>query len=94
MAGLRGALPELLLLGVVSTGCAYLLQAVAQCHTTASEASVIVSAEALFGAICAFILLGETLSAQGFIGACLIFGGVLAVQIQLPEKRRAIPEQA
>lgn len=87
LAGLRGALPELLMLGTVSTGCGYLLQAVAQRHTTANEASVIVSAEALFGAIFAFILLGEMLTPQGVIGACLIFGGVFAVQINLSPRR-------
>ena len=47
---LIAALPELLVLGVLSTGVAYALQAVAQQFTSASEAAVLASAESVFGA--------------------------------------------
>lgn len=80
-AGLLSALPELLMLGIVSTGIGYLLQAIAQTHTSASEAGVIVSAEAIFGAACAFILLGETLDYEGLFGATLILSGIGIVQL-------------
>ena len=46
---LVAALPELLVLGVLSTGVAYALQAVAQQFTSASEAAVLASAESVFG---------------------------------------------
>lgn len=82
IAGLRAAVPELLMLGVVSTGMGYLLQAIAQGYTSASEAAVIVSGEAIFGALCAFILLGETLNNYGLIGAALIIGGIVTMQFQ------------
>ena len=48
---LIAALPELLVLGVLSTGVAYALQAVAQQFTSASEAAVLTSAESVFGAL-------------------------------------------
>jgi drug/metabolite transporter (DMT)-like permease len=80
-AQLISALPELLMLGVVSTGIGYLLQAVAQAHTSASEAAVIVSGEAIFGAACAFVFLGESLDAQGLLGAALILCGIGVVQL-------------
>jgi drug/metabolite transporter (DMT)-like permease len=80
-AQLASALPELLMLGVVSTGIGYLLQAVAQAHTSASEAAVIVSGEAIFGAACAFIFLGESLNVFGLVGAALILCGIAVVQI-------------
>lgn len=78
---LEAALPELLLLGVMSTGAAYLIQSIAQRYTSASEAAIITSGEAFFGAGSAFILLGEMPGALGVIGATLILGGILLVQI-------------
>ena len=81
ISGLKSALPELLILGVVSTGIGYLLQAIAQAHTSASEAGVILSGEAIFGAICAFVMLGETLDHQGLFGAILVLSGIGIVQL-------------
>jgi drug/metabolite transporter (DMT)-like permease len=93
LKGLWAALPELLMLGVISTGAGYLLQAIAQCHTSASEAAVIVSGEAIFGALCAFLLLGESLDARGVVGAVLIMGGIATVQLnQFAHSPRLHPE--
>lgn len=80
-SALQSVLPELLLLGVVSTGLGYLLQAIAQGYTSASEAAVIVSGEAIFGALFAFVLLGESLDAFGLFGAALILAGIATVQL-------------
>lgn len=95
VANLQNAMPELIFLGVVSTGIGYLLQAIAQSHTSASEAAVIISGEAVFGALCAFLLLGERLDITGFIGACLIFAGILTMQVSYtstaPAALRSIP---
>lgn len=84
VAGLTSALPELIILGVASTGIGYLFQAIAQTRTSASEAAIIVSGEAIFGAMFAFTLLGETLSLQGLIGAVLILSGIGLVQFNPP----------
>jgi drug/metabolite transporter (DMT)-like permease len=78
-----GAVPELAMLGVVSTGFAYLLQSVAQKHTSANEAAIIVSAEALFGAAGGMLVLGERLDAQGWAGALLMMMAIVAVQLPL-----------
>lgn len=83
---IMAAAPELLFIGVISTGGAYLLQAIAQRHTSSSEAAVIVSAEAIFGAFAAMLILGEQLSNQRAIGACLIIASIILVQI--PRTRR------
>jgi drug/metabolite transporter (DMT)-like permease len=80
LRSLQAALPELLILGMLSTGAAYLLQSIAQKYTSASEAAVITSGEAFFGAMGAFLMLGETPSALGVIGAALICSGILIVQ--------------
>jgi drug/metabolite transporter (DMT)-like permease len=78
---LRNALPELVLLGTLSTGAAYLLQSIAQKNTSAGEAAVITSGEAVFGAIGAFLLIGERLTFSGGTGAALVFCGILILQL-------------
>jgi drug/metabolite transporter (DMT)-like permease len=78
---LRNALPELMLLGTLSTGAAYLLQSIAQKNTSAGEAAVITSGEAVFGAIGAFLLIGERLTLSGGTGAALVLCGILILQL-------------
>ena len=85
LAGLRDAAPELILLGVFSTGLGYVLQAIAQEHTPPSEANIILSGEAVFGAMGGMILLGETLNFTGFLGALLIL--ICVFLVQMPDRR-------
>lgn len=61
--------PELLLLGVGSTALAFGFQTIAQRYTPASHAAVIVSAEGVFGAVAAALLLGERITMLGLLGA-------------------------
>ncbi|MGL4526632.1 MAG: DMT family transporter [Aestuariivirga sp.] len=89
MTRLMAALPELVLLGVVSTGLAFVLQTIAQQHTSATEAAIISSAEGLFGTLAAMALLGERLSQTSIFGAALIMSAVLAVALSpAPMPRR------
>ncbi|MGL4490158.1 MAG: DMT family transporter [Rhizobiaceae bacterium] len=88
-SAILAALPQLLFIGVISTAGGYLLQAIAQRHTSAAEAAVIVSAEAVIGAVLAFILLGEQLNLERGFGAILIICSILLVQI--PPKRLSRP---
>ncbi|HKP26933.1 MAG TPA: DMT family transporter [Dongiaceae bacterium] len=81
LAALEGAAPELLVLGIFSTGLAYVFQAVAQQHTPASVAAIIMSAESVFGALGGAWLLGEQLGLAAGIGASLIMAAVLMVQV-------------
>jgi drug/metabolite transporter (DMT)-like permease len=78
---LAGALPELLVLGVFSTGLAFTLQAVAQRFTSASEAAILTSAESVFGAIGGMVLLAERPSLAAGLGAGLIVLAILTVQL-------------
>jgi drug/metabolite transporter (DMT)-like permease len=50
-------------------------------HTPASEAVIIVGTETLFAATAAYLLLGERLGALGWVGAVLILGASLMVQL-------------
>ncbi len=80
---LVNAAPELCMLGVFSTGISYLLMVSAQKYASASEAAVIASGESIFGAIAAYLMLGEFLTLQGVVGAVLIGAGILAVQFPM-----------
>ncbi len=75
--GVWAALPELLMLGIFSTAAAFVLQTHAQKYLTASTAAVLVSAESLFGAAGAFILLGERTPITGLAGGALITIAIL-----------------
>ena len=66
------AAPELFILGVVSTALAFGLMTWAQRYVAAPTAAIIVSAEGVFGALGARMLLGEQTSVLGLFGAALI----------------------
>lgn len=74
------ALPELLFLGLFATAGAYFLQILAQQYTSASEAAVIGSGEAVVGAVAAYFLLDEVLTPMGAVGAVVISVGIVLVQ--------------
>jgi drug/metabolite transporter (DMT)-like permease len=84
-AAIANAAPELCMLGGFSTGFAYLLMATAQKVASASEAAVITSAEAIFGAIAGYAILGELLTPLSLVGSLLIFCGILLVQMPVRE---------
>lgn len=66
----------------IATMLAYLLQTWAQKYTTASEAALILSMEALWAAIFSFLFLQETMTLAMICGAALILGSVLYSQLR------------
>lgn len=78
--------PELLFAGVISSGIGFTLQAIGQRFTTAPQAAIMLSSEALFSALFGMILLGERLPLQGMVGCALIFTAMIAVEL-LPALR-------
>lgn len=74
--------------GVLSVGVAFTLQVVAQRHTHAADAAIILSAETLFAALAGALFLAESLSALQLGGCLLILAGILAVQL-VPLAERA-----
>jgi drug/metabolite transporter (DMT)-like permease len=87
MASIEGALAEILYVGLVSSGLAFVLQVVAQRYTTAPQAAIFLSSEALFGALLASVFLKETISNAGYIGCVIIFVAILIVEL-VPELAR------
>jgi drug/metabolite transporter (DMT)-like permease len=92
IADIRAALGEILYVGVFSSGLAFALQIIGQRYTTAPQAAIFLSAEALFGASLGALLLGETMGPLGYAGCALMFAAMLAVEL-VPEfaRRRRAP---
>ncbi len=90
-AAIRLALPEILYAGIVSGGIAFTLQVVGQRYTTAPQAAIFLSSEAVFAALFAALFLGERLPPTGIAGCALIFAAILAVEALPPllSRRRA-----
>jgi drug/metabolite transporter (DMT)-like permease len=81
VAGLTAAWRDIAYVGLLSSALTFTLLTVALQHTPPSEAAVIVSAEVLFAALAAYLLLNEHLSTIGWVGAALILSGTLLVQV-------------
>ncbi len=77
----RAALPEIVYAGIFSGGIAFTLQVVGQRYTTAPQAAIFLSSEALFAALFGALILDERLQAIGFLGCGLIFAAILAVEL-------------
>ncbi len=76
--------------GAMAVGVAFTLQVVAQRHAHPTAASVILSAEVLFAAVAGAIILGESMSARGYLGCGLLLAGMLITQLA-PQQRPVLP---
>ncbi|PSH69591.1 EamA family transporter [Phyllobacterium brassicacearum] len=83
------AAPEILFAGIFSSGIAFTLQAVGQRFTTAPQAAIMLSSEALFAALFGALILGERMSIQGAVGCALIFVAMIAVELVPALRSRA-----
>jgi|JI10StandDraft_1071094.scaffolds.fasta_scaffold244382_2 drug/metabolite transporter (DMT)-like permease len=72
---------ELLFTGVLSGAVCFTLQTVAQKHTPASDAAILMSTEALFAALGGAVFFKDRLDEMGWTGCALIIGAVLLVQL-------------
>lgn len=72
---------SIIMLSVVCTSGAFIIQNIAQRYTTATHTALIYTAEPVFAAIFAYIVSGETLSLMGFLGAALILLGTLISEL-------------
>ncbi|MBR2651073.1 MAG: DMT family transporter [Clostridia bacterium] len=75
------AMPEILYLGICSSGVAYTLQIIGQKHTHPAAASIILCMESVVGAIASVIILGESLSAREYIGCATVLFAVIISQV-------------
>ncbi|WP_102958888.1 DMT family transporter [Mangrovicella endophytica] len=83
---------EIAYAGIFSSGLAFSLQTIGQRWTSAPQAAIFLSSEALFAALFGALVLGERMQALGFLGCALIFAAILAVElVPLWGKRRSQP---
>jgi drug/metabolite transporter (DMT)-like permease len=78
---LLAAMPYTFYAGVFSVGIGFTLQVVAQRHTPAPDAAIILSSETVFAAVTGVVFLGEVLGVPEITGCGLILAGVLAVEL-------------
>lgn len=72
---------SILALSVLCSALGFIVQSIAQQHTTATHTGLIFSLEPIFAAGFAFIFIGETLSTRGYIGATIVLLGILIAEI-------------
>jgi drug/metabolite transporter (DMT)-like permease len=87
LAGIAAGWIDILYTGVMSTAIAFTLQAIGQQYVPAANAAIILSAESLFAALGGALFLGERLPPLGYLGAAIIFGSILLVEL-IPQLRR------
>jgi drug/metabolite transporter (DMT)-like permease len=75
------AAPEILFAGVFAGGLAFTFQAIGQRHTTASQAAIVLSSEALFAALFGALIMHDRLPPLAWLGCALIFAAILAAEL-------------
>jgi len=78
-----------LFLGIVCSGVTLVIQTVQQQYTTASRAGLIITLEPVFAALIAYFAVGETLSARGAVGAALMLGAMLIMEVPFRDRAAA-----
>jgi drug/metabolite transporter (DMT)-like permease len=74
---------NIIFLAVVCTSGAYIIQNIAQQHTSPTHTALIYSGEPVFAAVFAYFFAHEILTIRGIIGAFLILLGMLVAEINL-----------
>lgn len=82
--GLETAVVPILYTGLLSVGAGYSLQVLGQRDALESHAALIMSLESLFGVVGGALLLGERMSAAGYLGCVLMLAGILVSQWRAP----------
>lgn len=79
----KDAILAVLYLSIFSTLIAFLIQNLAQKHTTSTKAAIILSTEALFGSLFSFIFLKEPFSLKFLIGCSAILFSIINTEVKL-----------
>jgi drug/metabolite transporter (DMT)-like permease len=81
LQALAAARVDILYVGLLSSALTFTILTLALQHTPPSEAAVLVSMETVFAALAAYLVLGERLTAVGWLGAALILLATLTLQL-------------
>ena len=80
---ITSVIPEILYMGIVSSGIAYTLQIVGQKYAEPAIASISMSLESVFAALGGWVITGNALKGNEIIGCLLVFAAT--VLAQMPE---------
>ena len=75
------AAPQILYLGIMSSGVAYTLQIIGQKYAEPAIASISMSLESVFAALGGWIISGNALSQKELLGCSLVFIAIIAAQL-------------
>ena len=75
--------PTLVYAGIITVGVAYTLQVIAQTKANPVHAGIILSLEAVFGAIGGYLILDEWLNARQLTGCGLMLLGMILSQLAI-----------
>lgn len=77
-----GVAAALVVTGLLATALAFSIQAWAQQYTTPTRTALIFALEPVFAWLTSFLVAGEVLSLRASLGALLILGGILLVELK------------
>lgn len=75
---------DVLFVGVIVTAAGMVLQILGQRRVPPTPAGIIMSLEAVFGALCGYLFLSEAISFAMFSGGVLMLAGMVLAQLTLP----------
>ncbi len=88
LAGLAGGWWTILYIGLFSTAIGYTLQALGQKYAPPTDATILLSMEAVFAALAGFIFLNETMQAIQLVGCGMILVAVVITQLNAVKSRQ------
>ena len=81
MSNILSATPQILYLGIMSSGVAYTLQIVGQKYAEPTVASISMSLESVFAALGGWLISGNGLTNREIIGCGLVFIAIITAQL-------------
>lgn len=82
-SGILEVLPQILFLGIGSSGIAYTLQIVGQKNSEPAVASILLSLESVFGALFSAMFLGERMTPKEYIGCAVVLIAVIISEVDM-----------
>lgn len=80
ISSIVSVIPEILYMGIVSSGIAYTLQIVGQKYAEPAIASLSMSLESVFAALGGWVITGNALKGNEIIGCLLVFAAIVLAQ--------------
>ena len=93
-SGILSCVPQVLYVGIFSSGVAYTLQILAQRDSDPTVVTILLSLESVFSVLAGAVILGDRLSRREYVGCILMFAAVLLAQVPLRGKKRRIGTKA